>query len=396
MPPVSDYLECFDKFYLPILDELAESKEPSFDIFDIHWYGDATGDYLGIRLVLQHIQEKLAERELTPEHGIWITEMGTYSGDPIVCPMLGTNHDFPFQTETQQAIDVIKRYVFSLSLGIKKVFLAFGITEGFKYDEGYFDFTGLVYDGKYKHDLGKGVKKLSWYTYKFMVETLEGSDWNDIKTIQDNDGIFVFQFIKQGKPVWVAWNDKPEETFCTIQNISSKQVEIIEALPRAKFGKNVSDYSRAFRKKKLEVTGGQIAFPLRNTPVYIKAAIEGDTISQKIVEKYIENFLSTHKLDGFTAKKDTLGRTIVYDRHGKIVPLERIIPSPAPNISPEKIEQTIAIFLEKHSKDGYTTEKDPTGKTLVYDSQGNLVPLYRIMNHEMFDTNPFLHFPEKQ
>jgi hypothetical protein len=86
----------------------------------------------------------------------------------------------------------------------------------------------------------------------------------------------------------------------------------------------------------------------------------------------------------------------VYDRHGKIVPLERIIPSPAPNISPEKIEQTIAIFLEKHSKDGYTTEKDPTGKTLVYDSQGNLVPLYRIMNHEMFDTNPFLHFPEKQ
>lgn len=42
-----------------------------------------------------------------------------------------------------------------------------------------------IYDGKFAHDPGKGVKKPSYYTYKKMAEILEGGDWNNIKTIKE-------------------------------------------------------------------------------------------------------------------------------------------------------------------------------------------------------------------
>ena len=38
--------------------------------------------------------------------------------------------------------------------------------DGFKGDDGYFDHTGLIYDGEDSGDLGLGVKKLAYYTYK--------------------------------------------------------------------------------------------------------------------------------------------------------------------------------------------------------------------------------------
>lgn len=41
--------------------------------------------------------------------------------------------------------------------------------EGFKYDGGYFDFTGLIYDGWGAGDPGLGVRKLSYYTYRKMT-----------------------------------------------------------------------------------------------------------------------------------------------------------------------------------------------------------------------------------
>ena len=45
---------------------------------------------------------------------IWITEMGSYSGDPI-------DPQFPPQTERQQAGDYFKRYIYSLSQAMKNL-----------------------------------------------------------------------------------------------------------------------------------------------------------------------------------------------------------------------------------------------------------------------------------
>ena len=274
MPPASKYIENFDKHYLPMLDELAKLKGNYFDIFDFHWYGNATGDYLGIKEVYAHIQKALKKRNLMPLEGVWVTEMGTYSGDPIPVRQIGTLFDYPFQTEKQQAIDVVKRYVYSLSLGIKKIFMGFGIIEGFKYDEGYFDFTGLIYDGKYDHDKGKGIKKLSYYTYKKMVDILEDADWDNIKIVQEKDGIYIYRFVKTGKSIWVAWNDnrKSKQISFSLDKDTSGVI-ITEFVPKYNAGKDVTYYNAAFRDipgNISESIPSQLSFELGEIPVFVK------------------------------------------------------------------------------------------------------------------------------
>ncbi|MBI5846564.1 MAG: Ig-like domain-containing protein, partial [Nitrospirae bacterium] len=201
MPPVADYLSNFDQHYKPILEALGGQY---VDVMDFHWYGNATGDYLGTKDVNDHVRAALNANGF-PTIPFWIAEMGSYSGDPTsVKPV---PFDYPFQTEHQQAMDYFKRFVYPLTFGVKKIFPAFGLMEGFKYDGGYFDYTGLIYDGWGVNDLGLGVKKLSYYTYKKMVEMLEGSDWKNIQTIQASGNVYIFRFTKNTVPIYAAWWD---------------------------------------------------------------------------------------------------------------------------------------------------------------------------------------------
>lgn len=272
MPPTSDYLKIFDKFYLPILNDLAKSNKKYFDVFDFHWYGNATDDYRGVKEVFEHIKNKVDALGLTPPDGYWITEMGTYSGDPLPMPAVPglISTDYSYQTEKQQAIDLVKRYVYPLSFGIKKIFMAFGLTEGFQNDGGYFDFNGLIYDGKFNNDQGKGVKKLGYYTYKKMTEILEGSDWENIKMVQEKDGVYVYKFTKSNKSIWAAWNDNSASKQISISGISSGSVKITEAIPKYDSGKNVTDYSTAFNTETKTVSEGKISITLGDKPVFVE------------------------------------------------------------------------------------------------------------------------------
>lgn len=259
---VMDEREYFDRFsveYEPILKEL---NGEGFDIFDFHWYGTAGGDYRKLGLVYERIKVLLKNYGFDGVP-VWITEMGAYSGDPI-------ETFFPYQTETQQAADYLKRFIYPLSLGIEKIFPAFGLMEGFKGKDDYFDHTGFIYDGKGSNDLSYGVKKLSYYTYKKMAETLEGSDWNNIQTIQEADDVYVYKFSKAGKPIWVAWNDNSASKIITISGISSTQIKITEAVPKYESGKDVADYNTAFNTETKSVSSEKLTITLKNMPVFIK------------------------------------------------------------------------------------------------------------------------------
>jgi hypothetical protein len=272
MPPVSTYLEAFDKFYLPILDELAKSRETSFDIFDFHWYGNASGDYRGIQDIYKKIKQKIDERDLSPDCVCWMTEMGTYSGDPIPIPALG-NFDYPFQTEEQQASDLLKRYVFALSLGIKKVFNAFGLKEGFKYDNGFFDFTGLIYDGRLLHDKGKGVKKLAYYTYKLMTEKLQGSDWDNIAMIKTgNDNVYAYRFPKKAsdKFLFVVWWDYFHEKGYHEGDIKKLYLPFNE--DSARVTSCLSDSSGKRKSWETITSSGKIEILLGKAPLFVETA----------------------------------------------------------------------------------------------------------------------------
>lgn len=279
MPPASHYLSFFDQQYKPLLDSLAGQY---VDVLDFHWYGNATGDYLGAREVHDHIRAVL-DADGFPHIPIWITEMGSYSGDPVsVGPM---PFDYPLQTERQQALDYLKRYVYSLAIGVKKIFPGFGIMEGFKYDGGYFDFTGLIYDGwdqagTTPSDLGLGVKKLGYYTYKKMTEMLEGSDWDSIQTIQASEDVFIFKFTRNNAPVYVAWWDYFNEPSFSVGSVkqvpltglTGSTATVTEVVPMFSSGSEVTDYATAFRTENLGVTEGTITLILGDSPVIVEAS----------------------------------------------------------------------------------------------------------------------------
>ncbi|HID76037.1 MAG TPA: hypothetical protein EYP56_08580 [Planctomycetaceae bacterium] len=154
-------LHGFRRFYLPVLKRLDGA---GFDIFDYHWYGNASGEYRGYGEVHRQVRAALDEHGFS-HAPIWITEMGSFSRHP--------RHNPP-QSEQQQAADLLRRYVYPLSWGVQKIFWAFGLIEGFKHDDGYFDHTGLIYDGRGSDDRGRGVRKLAYFTYKLMTDKLEG------------------------------------------------------------------------------------------------------------------------------------------------------------------------------------------------------------------------------
>ena len=275
-----------DNSYESVLKEL---KGKYFDIFDIHFYGDAKGGtlakkeadgrrprFLGYRdfKTVYEYYRGLLDKNGFSHVPIWITEMGTFSGTVVAGP-----HSIA-QTEAEQARDLLKRYVYPLSLGVKKIFWAFGIIESFgEWDNDFFDHTGLVYsdrDGFHK----TGQKKLGYYTYKLMTQKLEGSDWSNIQTVkEDQDShIYVYKFIKAGKEIFVAWWDyfnDPEypaakDKQLVLSGLGWKKAMVTEALPRASSGIDVKDGPDIFNENIIKVDEGVLSLNLNENPVYIE------------------------------------------------------------------------------------------------------------------------------
>jgi len=272
-----NYIQGFDEVYGPILSELAGRY---VDVFDFHWYGTADGEY---RLrdtvtgedVYDHIRTALTANGFPPDLPLWITEMGAYSGDPA-------EPKFPYQTERQQAGDYFRRYIYALSRGVQKVFAAFGLMEGFgPTEDGYFDHTGLIYDGQDSNDPGiVGVKKLGYYTYKKMTEQLEGADWSTLTALHDGtdgDHLYLFRVLKDGRPIYIAWWDyfdepdySPGDTkSITLTGLVGTAVTVTTVVPFADTGQEVTDYATAFTVTTYPISNGSATILLGEDPVLV-------------------------------------------------------------------------------------------------------------------------------
>lgn len=271
-----------DTYYESILPALGGKY---MEIYDVHYYGDAKcGTTVlggtGLRMLgYREIKEVYAyHRNLLDKNGfsnvpIWVTEMGTPSCTSFLGPFSLT------QSEAEQARDLLKRWVYPLALGIRKVFWAFGLTEGFKGNNGFFDHTGLIY-GTQDAGYNPGEKKLSYYTHRLMTEKLEGSDWNNVETISEDDSgrIYVYRFRKGAQMTYVAWWDyfndpeypsrKTREIVLT--GLQGSQVSVTEAVPRFSSGSEVADYDGAFKKYVIDIVDQKVTLTLGEDPQFVE------------------------------------------------------------------------------------------------------------------------------
>jgi hypothetical protein len=206
----------------------------------------------------------------------------TYLGVKASCPecqvlIAGDSHKELYPpAEAQQAQGLLKRYVVAFGEGVEKVLWAWGIVEGFGCDCCIFDYTGLIYDGNREpqtcddndpYDRGAGVKKLSYYSFKLMIDKISG--FTIVETVHDS-GNYVYKFTKSNKPVYVAWNDNGGSI--TLTSIGSGSVKITEAVPKADSGADLNEnyYPNFFTVKTKSVSGGSVTINLSNTPVFIE------------------------------------------------------------------------------------------------------------------------------
>lgn len=261
----AEYGAFFEQDYNPILVKLAGT---GFDVFDLHWYGTADGDYRKLGPVLSSVRQKLAASGFGAAP-IWMTEMGAYSGAPAAVRTMAAQ---PLQSEAQQAADYLKRFIYPLSLGVEKVFPAFGLMEGFKNDNSYFDHTGFIFNGDTAvdpQDLGRGVKKLSFFTYRKMTELLEGSDWASMSVVSEAGSSYLVRVLRAGQPVYVGWSDAAP-TQVALTGLSSSGVRITSMVPHFTTGQQVADYATAFDVADQAVADGAVQLSLGQNPVVIE------------------------------------------------------------------------------------------------------------------------------
>jgi DNA-binding beta-propeller fold protein YncE len=260
-----------DEYYYNLISELTGNRYCPDMIFDYHQGSNAL-EYKGQVEAMNVVKETL-DKFGYRDNEIWTTDIG------------GSWDDLGGFTEREHAGDVIRRYAYTLAHGQKKLFwtriLEYDWTPD---DSSIFDFIGLVNNPK--NNDGKSHKKLAYYTYKLMVEKLEGSDWDNIEKVIESTrtypNVYVYKFTKKdtGKPVWVAWWDYWEEQGKTSKTItlylgnSINRVKITEAVPKYESGKDVIDYETAFNTEIKEVKNGKLTLTLKENPVFIEIQSE--------------------------------------------------------------------------------------------------------------------------
>jgi len=222
----------------------AAAEDLLFDAIDVHYWDFAENYKMpGIEEIRTILDNNGYENVK-----IFSLEHGTHVNQPIVPDRI-----VPYQSEKNQSISLIKRYSYNLANGVSLInwnnLVEWKDFSG-KDSDGPFDNMGLISDGDGGGEppTNLGIPRLSYYTYKKMTETLEGSDWDNIETIREgDDDIYIYKFTKKDLPykqIWVAWDDTPDYTQSgygeiTITGIGHNEVKITEAVADYETGRDV-------------------------------------------------------------------------------------------------------------------------------------------------------------
>ncbi|MBU4315476.1 hypothetical protein KJ673_03695, partial [Patescibacteria group bacterium] len=240
------------EFFAQVFDEFNKKGYGKFDNIgiDYHLWRDKEEDY-------KHYGEYItAIKKFMQKYG--------YDEDDFA--IVSTSMGGGMNDEPAQANFLIKTYISATAKGQYLLFWQ-NIVENVAHTS--FQYMGLMHN-PYASD-GLSHKKLAYYTYKLMVEKLEGSDWDNIETVRESDGVYVYKFTRSSGPVWVAWTDNESDAQVTISGVNAEGALITEAIPSYESGLEVTNYAAAFSSRTYAVSGGEVAITISSrSPVFVE------------------------------------------------------------------------------------------------------------------------------
>ncbi len=178
---------------------MVENAFDAFDIMDLHAYIPIESFLEGEIAYLNDLMSRFGERK-----PIWIIEGGGPHRNYPGYPAINSPADpyFGWGSEKENAEFVVKLHAMSAAIGVERQHWGLG---GIKGENAYWDGPwcgmGLL-------DWYDDHRKPSYYTFRLMVETLDGfSSCTDLSF----DDTRAFAFAIGNRTVWVLWNASEEE-----------------------------------------------------------------------------------------------------------------------------------------------------------------------------------------
>lgn len=236
--------EEYNWYYKEALNALKNKHQSGyFDFFDYHNFALYEQYMTNSRNKDVDFFRKLLADAGFGDKPIIIKAGATHSGKDIISKNKRLHN---LQTESQQAEYLVKRAVYHVVEGVQLIL--WGTIREDEDDHETFTYNGLVYNGRPIPcdkqqivpcpDPGDGLKKLSYYAYKLLIEKLQSSDFENVKTIDTGiPNIYLYEFTKQNKPIYVAWwnyfeeSGKEKKLALVLPNLKANKVKITEAIP---------------------------------------------------------------------------------------------------------------------------------------------------------------------
>ena len=273
----------FDETFYPaqFLDKtLAAGAGNYTDAFEFKQHHYRASDYKELRNKYEVYAAIFARYGIDLDTLPVFVETAMYDGDPCEAwngSVCADAYVLPPQSETEQAAGLIKTYVYGLASGIDRIFWNLMIE---RYNFGgvptnVFNMYGLINNPD--NDGGSG-KKLAYFTFKKMIEKLDGGDWDTLQAVQESDDLFIYRITKNGNALYVAWWDyfndaayEPGKTrTVSLSGLGGSAAVVTETVPRYGTGAEVTDYSTAFVTSTLTTKDGSIAMSLGQAPVFVE------------------------------------------------------------------------------------------------------------------------------